>query len=380
MFPRSSTARPKVTPTHHVYHICQFSTSSPSVTLLHGSKGKRRSFALQIQQFCGEKIVLQQITIPPLRGEGHDGLLSVRQVPTSRGKQERTISVHLAECHGLRSQASILINQMYSWRGYGSDHKLTSSDHRSIFTVCSDNQVIGTLTLSVDTPKRLATDQTFSAELDELRSSPGTKLCELTKFAIDPSIKSPQLLAALFHVIFLYGPQSFGCTDVVIELHPRHVRYYEAMLGFERVGAPKIDASVEWWPSDTPVQLMRLNLRHMRQLIDFHKTNSKSNSRSLYPYFFSQEEEQGIATRIARLSGGETLKTGRARSSSDFRQVPNTVERRMKLRNVASAEGNPCKTLRHSEEAPNLASLAANPLAKAGFIADHASRGHCCGS
>ncbi len=154
----------------------------------------------------------------------------------------------------------------------------------------------------MDTAEGLATDHTFGTELDILRAVPGTTLCDLTKLAVDPATKSPALLAGLFHAVFLYGIRTFGCTDVVIEVHPRHVRYYEAMVGFERVGAPKLDASVEWWPSDTPVQLMRLNLRDMRRLIESCRETPQAYSRSLYPYFFDEAEERSIVARIARMT------------------------------------------------------------------------------
>jgi hypothetical protein len=255
---------------------------------------------------------VQQIATSTVPAKAFQGLLSTRQIRLPKARQEKTMSVHLAECEDLRSQASILVNRMYAWRGYGDEHKMTSGEHRATFTACTDEQVIGTLTLTVDTVDGLATDHTFSAELDDLRETAGTVLCDLTKLAVDPSTKSPAVLAGLFHVIFLYGIRVFGCTDVVIEVHPRHVRYYEAMLGFKRVGAPKIDASVEWWPSDTPVQLMCLNLSDMRRLIEISRGDSRSDARSLYPHFFSREEEFAIAGRIARMNEAAPLRADRA--------------------------------------------------------------------
>jgi hypothetical protein len=235
----------------------------------------------------------------------------MRRIPLMRGQDEKTIAVRLADCDGLRTQASILINRMYSWRGYGADHHLPPGDHRVTFTASAEDEVVGTLTLTVDTAAGLSTDHTFKQELDEFRKVPGAKLCELTKFAVDPSTKSPAVLAALFHVIFIYGIQRFDCTDLFIEVHPRHVRYYEAMLGFERVGPPKIDNSVTWWPAETPVQLMRLKVSDIRGQIDRHAGTSSRDGRSLYPYFFSPEEEEGIAARVALL-GPKHLKAGEA--------------------------------------------------------------------
>lgn len=244
---------------------------------------------------------------PAFAGMASGALLSMRRVPSSHGEAERTISVRLADCDGLRNEASILVNRMYAWRGYGAHHRLVEAEHRATFAASAEDRIVGTLTLTMDAPAGLSTDHTFKTELDELRKVGGT-LCELTKFAVDRDIKSAPVLAALFHVIFIYGIERYGCTDVVIEVHPRHVRYYEAMLGFECVGPPKIDTSVAWWPSDTPVQLMHLNLADMRQKIDRQAGRNTKMGRSLYPYFFSHEEEMGISARIARLDGGKNAK------------------------------------------------------------------------
>jgi hypothetical protein len=192
---------------------------------------------------------------------------------------------------------------MYSWRGYGSEHELSFNQHRVTFTACSDDQVIGTLSLGVDGADGLAADETFKEELDEFRQMPGAKLCELTKFACDPSTKSQAALAALFHVIFIYGTQRFSCTDLFIEVHPRHIRFYEALLGFKRIGSPKLNPEVTWWPADVPVQLMWLKVSDIRRFIDEQAGNSASAGHSLYPHFFSPAEERGIWSRIAALSG-----------------------------------------------------------------------------
>lgn len=240
----------------------------------------------------------------------NSGLLSARRVLTQSGDEHRMIAIHLAECEGLRSQANVLVNRMYEWRGYGANHQLSNGENSVIFTASLESEVVGTLSLTVDTDEGLSTDHTFKAELDEFRKISGTRLCELTKFAVDPATKSPPALAALFHVIFIYGTQRFDCTDLFIEVHPRHIRFYEAMLGFERISDPKIDRSVTWWPDEAPVQLMRLEVAEIGRQIDRYAGRIREHSRSLYPYFFSSEEARGIAERIARLDGAKVDPAG----------------------------------------------------------------------
>lgn len=238
---------------------------------------------------------------PKAGADANGALLSLHRLPAASDDVQKTIAVRLADSDGHRNLASILVNRMYSWRGYGADHQLSCRQDRVTFTAWSDETVIGTLSLGVDGDDGLAADDTFKDELDQFRRRPGSKLCELTKFACDPSTKSQVPLAALFHVIFIYGTQRFGCTDLFIEVHPRHVRFYEALLGFKRIGAPRLNPEVTWWPADVPVQLMWLKVSEIRRFIDRHAGRKAVGGRSLYPHFFTPKEEEGIWSRIAAL-------------------------------------------------------------------------------
>ena len=66
------------------------------------------------------------------------------------------------------------------------------------------------------------------------------------KLAIDPGVKSKAVLASLFHVAFIYARDLHGCSDIFIEVNPRHRRFYEAMLDFvvecESRPNPRVDA------------------------------------------------------------------------------------------------------------------------------------------
>lgn len=210
------------------------------------------------------------------------------------GCEPEAITIRLADCDGHRSRANMLINRMYSWRGYGSDHKLPATPNCVTFTASSGENVIGTLSLTVDTAAGLAVDVTFPDEVAKFRSAPGAKLCELSKFAFDSSSPSRPRLAALFHIIFIYGSMHYDCTDLFIEVNPRHRRYYETMLGFRRVGVPRTNEAVE-----AQSQLMWLNVADIRRHVDRLTGEGREAARSLYPYFFSAKEEQGIYGRLA---------------------------------------------------------------------------------
>jgi hypothetical protein len=64
----------------------------------------------------------------------------------------------------------------------------------------------------------------------------GCKLAEFTKLAIDNNVHSKPLLAALFHIAFMYVRRIHRCTDLLIEVNRRHENFYRRMLGFEPCG------------------------------------------------------------------------------------------------------------------------------------------------
>jgi len=209
------------------------------------------------------------------------------------GGKRQAITLCVANTESERNSANMLINRMYSWRGYGANHQVSANDHSTTFTASSEGRVIGTLTLAVDSEAGLALDGTFPQEMAEFRSRPGAKICELTKFAFDTEAPSKPLLAALFHIIFIYGSHRHRCTDLFIEVNPRHCRFYEAMLGFKRVGSLKTNAAV-----NAPSQLLWLKVSDIRRNIDDHCAQAVKDKRSLYPYFFSADEEIAIYTRL----------------------------------------------------------------------------------
>jgi hypothetical protein len=162
------------------------------------------------------------------------------------------------------------------------------------FTAEIGEEVVGTITLAVDSSAGLAIDQAFSAEVGAFRSMPDTKVCELTKFAFSPNVQSKELMAALFHIVFVYGSRTHGGTDLFIEVNPRHVRFYESMLGFRRVGCLKQNESVA-----APAQLMWLKVSEIREQILKCGGAQQNAARSLYPFFFSPADEDGIYRRLA---------------------------------------------------------------------------------
>jgi hypothetical protein len=215
------------------------------------------------------------------------------------GNTDRRISIRLVGSDGLRHSACDLINRRYGWRGYGSNHRLQDKPATTSFIASIDDEIVGTITLTVDSPAGLAADHIFREEIDAVRNISGAHVCELTKFAFDTDIPSKPLLAALFHIVFIYGQRRYQCTDLFIEVNPRHRRFYQSLLGFKRVGDLKTNESVE-----APSQLMSLKVEDIAAMIDAHRYSPLgAEARSLYPFFLSLEEEEAVHSRLYKTSG-----------------------------------------------------------------------------
>lgn len=207
--------------------------------------------------------------------------------------------IRLTDTSDGRNSASMLINRMYAWRGYTGDHQPSNDPNRITLTATDKGDVVGTLSIGIDSEVGLMADEIFRDELDAHRNA-GAKLCEFTKFAFDPSVRSKTALANVFHLAVIYARDIHGCTDIVIEVNPRHRRFYERMLGFRKEGALKTNPRV-----DAPAYLLRVNLRYVTgQISQFGGTfasDGETEERSFYPYFFSPREERGIINRLLRM-------------------------------------------------------------------------------
>jgi hypothetical protein len=209
-----------------------------------------------------------------------------------------TFGIRLTDTVAGRNSASMLISKMYAWRGYAGTHQFSNDPNRITLTATAKGDVVGTITLGIDSPVGLNADQVFKPELDNYRAK-GAKLCEFTKLAFDASVRSKTALANLFHLAVIYARDIHHCSDIFIEINPRHRRFYEHMLGFQREGDVKINPRV-----NAPAHLLRIGLDFASEQIAKHGGTFSvegTTERSFYPYFFSPREEAGIRNRLLNI-------------------------------------------------------------------------------
>lgn len=202
-------------------------------------------------------------------------------------------SIHIVNSLKQRIKANTLIKRMYASRGYCTEAISTfSHDPHQITFQASDRDITtGTITLKIDSNKGLFADELYRKELNNFREKK-RKICELSKFAAFPHHSSREIFATLFHLAYIYAHIIHKTDDAFIEINPRHASFYKRMLGFNQIGEKHICKRV-----NAPAVLLHLDLEYMSKQISSLAGTSKHSSRSIYPYFLSQYDEE----RLTRL-------------------------------------------------------------------------------
>lgn len=193
-------------------------------------------------------------------------------------------SVHLINSFKLRIKTNTLIKRMYASRGYKTEFASAFSYNpdQITFLVSVGEIAAGTVTLGTDSGKGLIADELYQEEIDVFRKK-GRKVCELSKFALDPELSSKEMIASLFQVAYIYAHNILKATDFFCEVNPRHAGPQKRMFGFRTIG------KVETCPRvNAPAVLLHLELAYIQTQIYSRAGSFSSADRSLYSYFIPQ--------------------------------------------------------------------------------------------
>ena len=196
-----------------------------------------------------------------------------------------------------RTAAGALLAERYAWRGYRTvTLPRDQTGWRTTLTAHGHGDApIGTLTLELDGgPEGLSAAAAFGPEVDAMRAR-GLRLAEFTRLAVDTGVHSTRVLAGLFHVGYIVAHRLRACDTLLLEVNPRHVRFYERMLGCQVVGCERVHPGVQ-----APAVLLSAPFAYIRAQIRAHAGTAElaGNSRSLYPFAFSAAKEGGILARL----------------------------------------------------------------------------------
>jgi hypothetical protein len=233
---------------------------------------------------------LQNVGLVPLKTEP----LHIRDQDTIR---QDTIKIRLAHDVSRTMAARILVERRYEQKGYysvGDLSRQASCPENVTLASYKGDEMMGTLSLGFDTGYGLLVDELYRSEVDQLRNE-GRRVCEFTKLAIDSKRTSKRMLAGLFHIAFLYAERIWGYTDIVIEVNPSHMSFYQRMLGFDVLGPERMCPRV-----NAPAVLLRGDTQWGREMVQKFggRPELAKEERSLFPYFLSQAEEDRILERL----------------------------------------------------------------------------------
>lgn len=213
-------------------------------------------------------------------------------LPEPARTEQQRIKLRLAHDDRRAREASLLIQKMYATRRSPAS-SVKCDDMRMTIMAYLNDQVVGTITLSLDSDSGLLADQLYLQEINQLRAE-GKKIGELTKLAVSPRADGLRIYASLLHIAYIYGRRIYEYTDLVLEVVPRHVNFYVRMLGCRPLGPERLNPRM-----NAPVQLLHLSADYIDAMIDtYGGQGANAKTHMLYAHFFNRRDEKGILGRL----------------------------------------------------------------------------------
>ncbi len=146
-----------------------------------------------------------------------------------------------------RRATAALVRRMYRWRGYQIDDRSSAFDDPDSLTIAAwrGDEIAATMMLRRDGAKGLLCESLYPDEVKQFRAGNRT-ICEYSRLAVNPEFRSPGLLDTFFLAAYQAARHRFDATDALVEVNPRHSRFYQRQFGFSRAGGlricPRVDA------------------------------------------------------------------------------------------------------------------------------------------
>jgi hypothetical protein len=221
--------------------------------------------------------------------------------------------MRLAGPRAVQGDAGQLVRQRYESRGYQAAQTVTDPNLYT-FAAYSAGKLVGTLGVRLDSPEGLKIEELYGDEVDSLRAR-GLGLSEFTRLAVAESAASKEVLGALFHTAVLFSHVVRGCSNVVIEVNPRHVAYYRRVLFFKPLGPQRHLDRI-----GAPAVALVLEFPTLMQAIGefFSKPDWRDRTGSVFSTWFSPTESDGIVNRLRRLNVAREVCRAPASNSPRF--------------------------------------------------------------
>lgn len=186
-------------------------------------------------------------------------------------------TVSIANSKNTRQMAYQLAYEVYLAKGYipKNSCKMLISNSDFIADTCTINindgtEIVASVTLNFQGKTNLPCQELYSEEIAPLINQ-NAKLVEITRLVIKEDHRhSNYLLAQLFQATFIYAYQIKNVSELVIEVNPRHVAFYQRLLGFSVLGGEKECERV----NNAPAFLLHLDLNDVNKTLQNHYQNN----------------------------------------------------------------------------------------------------------
>ena len=171
------------------------------------------------------------------------------------------IQVQIASTNADLAWADQFVAQRYLWRGYSNieqedgREKSSANQGDSVTLLASRNDTrVGTITVGMDGHTRLVLGEDNGQTINRLRQM-GRRVGEFIRLAVYDDVDAGRVLYHLFRAAYDLIRIVYEATDILIEVNPRHARFYQRVLGFTVAAGERMCARV-----NAPAILLRLDL------------------------------------------------------------------------------------------------------------------------
>ncbi len=211
-----------------------------------------------------------------------------RQISAQLSEKTSRFNVFVASDRETRERAYHLAYQVYRDRGLVSfdpfqmvlsPHDATSHTLTLLAVDSETGEDAATMSIVLDA-EGLPSDDIYTDEICKLRLE-GRLPVEVTRLAIaEKHRNSRELFVQMTNIISIFSRRVWNATDWVIEVNPRHAKFYERFYLFEQIGDEKECNRVE----GAPAVLMRMNLKFQEDVIKEVAGRDSRDKECLFPH------------------------------------------------------------------------------------------------
>ncbi|PCJ59772.1 MAG: hypothetical protein COA79_10225 [Planctomycetota bacterium] len=200
--------------------------------------------------------------------------------------------VQIANTRELKVKAFRLLYESYLEKGFAqeSESKMWYSifdllpDTAIVVAINDEDEVVGALTIVLDSEIGLPADELCKGELEEFRK--GHTLAQIASLCVKGKVRSDLgLLIKLCNYAFLYAKGLKSITDFIITVNPKNMNFYIQKLLFAQIGQEGLYSKL----GGNPAVILQLDLEEAelvsRQLRD-------EPSKHLYDQFYNVSEKK----------------------------------------------------------------------------------------